>query len=129
MNKRPFSVILLALFSIIAAATDIFYMLQFLHLLPFSSGPFKFWKLDFLSALLWGSLAIFYIGLVLPLWFRKPYARPLVVTVAFLNLSLGLAALIGGTALQNLIPSYIINTILFIYGFLPDTQTVFRSDN
>jgi hypothetical protein len=129
MDKQPFSVTLLALFSLIASTTDIYYTLQFLHLLPFSSGPFRFWQFDVLSAILWGSLAIFYIGLIQPLWSRKPLARPLVVTVAFLNLLLGLAALAGGTALQNLIPTYIINAILFIYGFLPDTQTVFRAES
>jgi hypothetical protein len=129
MDKRPFSVTLLALFSIIAATTDIYYALQFLHFLPFSSGLFKFWQSDSLSAVLWGMLAIIFISLVRPLWFRKRHARQLVVTVAFLNLLLGLAALTGGTALQNLIPTYIINTILFAYGFLPDTRTVYKPEN
>jgi hypothetical protein len=129
MDKQPFSVTLLAFFAIIASAADIYYSLQFLHLLPFSSGPFKFWQYDFLSALLWSTLAIFYIGLVRPLWYRKPQARPLVVIVASINLLLGFAMFAGGTSLQNLLSSFIINAIILIYGLLPDTKTVFGAEN
>jgi hypothetical protein len=107
MKRRPFSVISLAAFALIASATAFYYALQFLHLLPFSSGSFKSWQVDFFSAFLCGLIAALYLCLVRPIWNQQAKARLLAIIIAAFSLFLGLVSLFAGISLQNLLPSFI----------------------
>ncbi|OGO37117.1 MAG: hypothetical protein A2W35_07260 [Chloroflexi bacterium RBG_16_57_11] len=63
-KKRPLGITILALLVAIAAIVAAYHTLQFLHILPFSLGPIRFFAFDLLGAIFWGLTALALIWVV-----------------------------------------------------------------
>lgn len=127
-KKRPFGVTLLALLAGIAAVVAIIHTLQMLHLFPIS-GPFgeaHFFTFDVLGALLWGLMAAIYLWVFRMLWNLDPQGWLFVVVVAMFNLILAVLSIFGDSTWQSMMPAFLINGLVLIYGMLPGTKAAFN---
>lgn len=124
-NERPMGVTILAVLAIIAAIAAGYHMLQFLHILPLSLGPMKFFTFDILGALSWGILLVIYIWLFRMLWSVNPQGWLFVTAISVINLVLAFVSVLGGSTWQALLPAIVINAIILIYALLPGTKAAF----
>lgn len=127
-KKRPFGVTLLALLAGIAAVVAIIHTLQMLHLFPIS-GPFgeaHFFTFDVLGALLWGLMAAIYLWVFRMLWNLDPQGWLFIVVVAMFNLILAVLSIFGDSTWQSMMPAFLINGLVLIYGMLPGTKAAFN---
>lgn len=127
-KKRPFVITLLALMAGIAAIVAIIHTLQMLHLFPIS-GPFgeaHFFTFDALGALLWGLMAAIYLWVFRMLWNLDPQGWLFVVVVAMFNLILAVLSIFGDSTWQSMMPAFLINGLVLIYGMLPGTKAAFN---
>jgi len=124
-KKRPFGIILLAILVGIAALVAVYHTLQFLHILPFSLGPIRFFTFDLIGALLWGITAAIWIWAVYSLWNLRMEGRLFVLALATINLILAILSVIGQSSLSAMLPSIIINIIILVYLLRPGVEKVF----
>jgi predicted flap endonuclease-1-like 5' DNA nuclease len=124
-KKRPLGITILAVLVAIAAIIAVYHTLQFLHILPFSLGPVRFFAFDLLGALLWGLTAFILIWLVNKLWNLDPQGWLFVVVMAVFDLILAFVSILGQSTLQALLPAILINAIILIYCLLPGVKAAF----
>ena len=124
-KKRPLGITILAVLVAIAAIVAIYHTLQFLHILPFSLGPIRFFAFDLLGAFLWGLNAFILIWLVNSLWNLKPQGWLFVVVMAVFDLILAFVSILGQSTLQALLPAILINAVILIYCLLPGVKAAF----
>jgi hypothetical protein len=125
IQSRPFGVSALAILAGFAGVVAAIHTLQFLHLLPFFIGPVAFFGFDLLAALMWGLIAIIYWWVAKMLWEMDPQGWLFVVILASLNLFFDFLALIGGSSLESMIVSIILNAVILVYCLWPTTRQSF----
>jgi predicted flap endonuclease-1-like 5' DNA nuclease len=124
-KKRPLGITILAVLVAIGAIISVYHTLQFLHILPFSLGPIRFFAFDFLGAVLWGLTAFILIWLVRNLWNLNPQGWLFVVVMAVFDLILAFASIIGQSTFQAMLPAILINLVILIYCLLPGVKAAF----
>jgi predicted flap endonuclease-1-like 5' DNA nuclease len=124
-KKRPLGITILAVLVAIGAIISVYHTLQFLHILPFSLGPIRFFAFDFLGAVLWGLTAFILIWLVRHLWNLNPQGWLFVVVMAVFDLILAFASIIGQSTFQAMLPAILINLVILIYCLLPGVKAAF----
>jgi predicted flap endonuclease-1-like 5' DNA nuclease len=124
-KKRPLGITILAVLVAIAAAVAVFHTLQFLHLMPFSFGPIRFFAFDLLGAIFWGLTAAALIWVVNALWNLKPEGWMFVVVMAIFDLILVFISILGKSSFQAMLPAILINVLILIYCFLPGVKAAF----
>ena len=125
-KRRPFGITVLAIFVGIAAVVAVFHTLQFLHLMPFSLGPIRFFAFDWLGALLWGINSLILIWVTSSLWNLRQEGRLFVLVIAIFNLILAIMSVIGQSTLQAMLPAILINLIILIYCLTPNVEAAFK---
>jgi len=129
--KRPFGVTLLALLAALGALMAIYHTLQFLHLLPFSVstglGTFRFFGFDIFAALIWGLLAGIWVWVAQLLLSLDRQGWLFVVILSALSLALDFVSILGGSTVQAMLPSALINAIVLVYALLPGTRAAFSA--
>lgn len=125
MKRRPIGITILAVLSLIAAVIAAIHTLQMLHLFPFFLGPVTFFSFDLFGALLWGIITVIYLWVFRMLWQVNPQGWLFLVIISALNLILAVMSLIGATALQELLPTIVVNGIILLYCLLPGTKAAF----
>jgi predicted flap endonuclease-1-like 5' DNA nuclease len=125
-KKRPFGITILAVLIGIAALFAVYHTLQFLHILPFSLGPIKFFAFDLIGALLWGIDALILIWVVSSLWNMQMGGRIVVAVVAIVNLILIFLSIIGQSTFSAMLPALLVNLIILIYLLLPSVTKAFE---
>jgi hypothetical protein len=124
-KKRPLGITILVLLVGLAAIIAVYHTLQFLHLLPFSLGPIRFFAFDLFGALLWGVNAAILIWLVYSLWNLNPQGWLFVVVMAVLNLILAFVSILGQSTFMALLPAILINVLILIYCMSPGVKAAF----
>lgn len=128
-KSRPLGVALLAILAGIAAVVAIIHTLQMLHLLPISAttpfGDLRFFTFDLLGAILWGVMALIYIWVARMLWNLDPQGWLFVVVLATFNLIMAVLSILGASTWQAVLPSLLINAIIWIYGLTPGVRQAF----
>lgn len=127
-KKRPLGISILAVLVAIAAIISVYHTLQFLHILPFSLGPIRFFAFDLLGAIFWGLTALALIWVVNALWKLKPEGWMFVVVMAVFDLILVFMSILGQSTFQAMLPAILINVILLIYCFLPGVKAAFAPE-
>lgn len=128
-KKRPFGIILLAILIGIDALIAIYHTLQFLHILPFSLGPIRFFSFDLIGAVLWGINAAILIWVVYSLWNLRMEGRLFVLIFAVLNLILAFLSILGQSSFSAMLPAILINVIVLIYLLMPGVEKAFEPVN
>lgn len=126
MNNRPIGVTVLAVLAGLAAIVAGYHTLQFLHILPFSLGPVRFFTFDLLGALIWGVLVLIWLWVARGLWGLDRQAWVFVSALALINLVFDFIAILGGTAWQAMLPALVVNGLVLIYSQLPGTKAAFN---
>jgi hypothetical protein len=124
-RSRPFGVSALAVLALVAAVLAGIHTLQFLHLLPFFIGPVSFWGFDLLGAVLSGVIALIWLWAAKMLWEVDQQGWLFVTIVALLTLIFDVAAVIGGSALQAMLPAIIVSGLVLVYCLWPSTRDAF----
>ena len=125
IQSRPVGVSLLAILAGLAGVVAAIHTLQFLHLMPFFIGPVAFFGFDLLAALMWGLVAIIYWWVAKMLWEMDPQGWLFVVILSSLNLFFDFLALIGGSSLESMSVSIILNAVILVYCLWPTTRQSF----
>ena len=128
-RQRPFGITILAVLIGIGALIATYHTLQFLHLLPFSLGPLKFFAFDFLAAFLWGVNAAILFWVASSLWNLRMEGRLFVLVIAAFDLILAFMTIIGGSSFQAMLPAILINAIILIYCLLPGVEKAFSQES
>lgn len=124
--KRPIGVTILAAFTALLTLLALVMALQFLGLFPWlGSGPsvrtFNLWY-----ALMYGVLAWVWLWVTQMLLTLNYSAWIFAVVITLFNLIVNLVAIIGGTPVQLLSVSIILNGLILIYAMLPGTRSAFE---
>jgi predicted flap endonuclease-1-like 5' DNA nuclease len=126
MNKRrPLGITILAVLVGLGALVAVYHTLQFLHILPFSLGPIRFFAFDLFGAFLWGVNAVILIWLVSSLWNLRLEGWLFVAVMAVLNLILAFLSVIGQSSFSAMLPAILINAIILIYCLTPNVKEAF----
>ena len=128
-RQRPFGITILAVLVGIGALIATYHTLQFLHLLPFSLGPLKFFAFDLLAAFLWGINAAILFWVASSLWNLRMEGRLFVLVIAAVDLILAFITIIGGSSFQAMLPAILINAIILIYCLLPGVEKAFTPES
>ncbi len=128
-RQRPFGITILAVLVGIGALIATYHTLQFLHLLPFSLGPLKFFAFDLLAAFLWGINAAILFWVASSLWNLRMEGRLFVLVIAAVDLILAFLTIIGGSSFQAMLPAILINAIILIYCLLPGVEKAFTPES
>src|SRR5690242_5922837 len=115
-RKRPFGITILAILAAIAAVVAAYHTLQYLHILPITLGPVRFFTFDLLGAILFGVSTVIWIWVASSLWALRPAGRMFIILLSALNLILAAFAIIGQSTFQAMLPEIIINGIILIYA-------------
>ena len=125
-KKRPLGITILAILIGLGALVAVYHTLQFLHLLPFSLGPVRFFAFDILGAFLWGVNAMILIWVVSSLWNLRMEGRLFVLVIAVLNLILAFFSILGQSSFSAMLPAILINLIVLIYCLTPGVASAFE---
>ncbi len=135
MSNRPFGVTILAILAAVAAIFAGVRTLQFLGLLPFTIdfffgdvGEVSFRTFNFWYALMWGLLTWVYFWLVRMLWNVQPEAWLFLAVITVFNLILNLMATVGGSSIEDMAASFLLNGLILIYIMLPGTKRAFHME-
>jgi hypothetical protein len=128
MTKRPFLVGLLAVLALLGVAAAAFHALQFLGVLSFSLGPYRFFGADWLAAVIWAALAAIYLWVFRLLWAVEAQGWLFVTILSSLNLVMSLVAMLGESSFAAMLPSLAslaVNALILVYCLLPGTKSAF----
>jgi len=124
--NRPLAATILAILAVFAGIIAILDVLRYLGLLPIASlGPMKFFGFSFIGAILAGIAALIWFWAARGLWNLDPEAWLFVVVIAIMYLIFDFVAWIGGTSLQAMLPSIVVNGLALILALLPGTQSAY----
>jgi hypothetical protein len=128
-KKRPFLVSLLAILALLGALAAIWHMLQYLHILPIAIetvlGTVRFYGYDLGAAILWALLALIYLWTFRKLWAVDVRGWLFVTVFSSLNLMLSGLAVVGESTVGAMLPSLVINGLIFVYCLMPGTKEAF----
>jgi hypothetical protein len=122
---RPIGITIIAILAGIGTVIAAIHTLQYLHLFPFFLGGMAFFGFDLLGALLWGVLTVIYAWVVAQLWTVNPQGWLFLVILSALNIVLDLLSVLGATTFSAILPSLLINAIVFIYCMTPGIKRAF----
>ncbi len=124
--KRPLTVIILFIISLINGIQATYNALAFAGLLPFRlfGGTYKFFteELNGLGVFMTGSIAFAWFLTAWFLWTMKREAWTALITISSLYLLAILALLLGQTSWQELIAPIVSNVLVLILCALPSTR-------
>ncbi len=124
-KRRPLGITILAVLVGLGALVAVYHTLQFLHILPFSLGPIRFFAFDLFGAFLWALNAAILIWLVNSLWNLRLEGWLFVAVMAVLNLILAFLSVIGQSSFSAMLPAILINVIILIYCLTPNVKEAF----
>jgi len=116
---------LLALLGFLGAATSLVHALQFLGVLPFSLGAYRFFGAEWLAALLWALLAGMYAWDIRKIWMLDSDAPLILTLLSVMSLLLVGLAIVGESSVKAILPSLAVSALILFYGLLPRTRTTF----
>lgn len=127
-KHRPFGITLLAILSLIAVVVAIWRVLQALGIAPITLGTMSFFvpEASWVNAILWGLMALIYLWVFRMLWNLDPQGWLFIVVVAMFNLILAVLSIFGDSTWQSMMPAFLINGLVLIYGMLPGTKAAFN---
>ena len=124
--NRPLAATILAILAVLAGIVAILDVLRYLGLLPIVSlGPMEFFGVSIIGAILAGIAALIWFWAARGLWNLDPEAWLFVVVIAIMYLIFDFVAWIGGTSLQAMLPSIVVNGLALILALLPSTQSAY----
>ena len=124
--NRPLAGTILAILAVLAGIVAILDVLRYLGLLPIASlGPMKFFGVSVIGAILAGIAALIWFWAARGLWNLDPQTWLFVVVIAIMYLIFDFVAWIGGTSLQAMLPSIVVNGLALILALLPSTQSAY----
>jgi hypothetical protein len=127
-KRRPFGVTLLAILALVAVVVAVWRALQALGVAPITLGDMQFFvpSAQWVNALLWGVSALIYLWVFRMLWAVNPQGWLFITVISILNLVLAVFNIIGGSSLDAMLPSLIVNGIILIYCLVPGTKAAFE---
>jgi len=125
-KRRPLGITVLSVLVSLGALVAVYHTLQFLHILPFSLGPIRFFAFDLFGAFLWGVNAAILIWLVYSLWNLRREGWLFVAVMAVFNLILAFLSVVGYSSFSAMLPAFLINAIILIYCLTPDVEKAFK---
>lgn len=127
--KRPITVIILTIMTLISALAAIYHALQFAGVLPFRlfGGGYKLFLPQFntFGVVLSAIFALIWIYVAWMLWKLDSGGWNIAIVVAFINLAAYLVMILAGTSWQELALSMVIETLVIVLCLLPSTRSVF----
>ena len=124
-RHRPVGITLLAILAGLAALVALWHTLQFLHLLPFTLGPLRFYGFDPLGALLWAGLTAIWVWAALRLWRVDLQGLLFATILSGLNLVLAVLSLLGESSFEALLPALLLNGAILLYCLTPGVRRAF----
>ena len=124
--NRPLAGTLLAILAVLAGIVAILDVLRYLGLLPIASlGPMEFFGVSVIGAILAGIAALIWFWAARGLWNLDPQSWTFVVVIAIVYLIFDFVAMLGGTTIQAMLPSIVVNGLALILALLPSTQSAY----
>jgi hypothetical protein len=124
-KERPIGVTILAILALFGFVNASIYTLQMLHLLPTYLGPVAVWQFSLIGAILWGFLALIWLGVFGALMVVHPQGWLFMVLIAGFDLIYGIICVLGGSSWEAMAPMIIICALVLIYCMLPGTKQAF----
>jgi hypothetical protein len=106
-----------------------YHTLQFLHILPFSLSPIRFFAFDLLGAFLWDLNAAILNWLVYSHWNLRVEGLLFVLVMDVSNLILAFLSVIVQSPFSAMLPAILINAIILIYFLMPNVEKAFKPVN
>jgi hypothetical protein len=127
--KRPTTVIILVILTLISALTAIYHALQFAGVLPFRlfGGGYKLFLPQFntFGVVMSAIFALIWLYVAWMLWKLDSGGWNITIVVAFISLAAYLLIMLAGTSWQEVAASMIVDILIVILCLLPVTRSVY----
>src|SRR5262245_53213541 len=124
-RPRPVGVAVPAIPTGTAGFVGDFHALQYLHVVPFLLDPLAFYGFDLFGALLRAASAVIWAWVAAGLWYLNPQAWPFVVAICAVDLILAGLFVLGGSPVEALLPSILVNAAALHCCLTPGARQAF----